>query len=148
MNLTFFLARLTGPLALTLALLWGLLAQLPAAHAGDTSPAQQLVLWSAQAAAPGQAEAGRLFFGSRHGSEWSCASCHGLPPTGAGKHASTGKALDALAPGWNPRSFTDRAKSDKWFRRNCKDVLQRECSASEKANVLAYLISLKGPASP
>jgi hypothetical protein len=57
-----------------------------------------------------------------------------LPPTGAGKHASTGKALDALAPGWNPR--------------NCKDVLQRECSASEKANVLAYLIGLKGPAPP
>ena len=57
-----------------------------------------------------------------------------MPPTGAGKHASTGKALDALAPGWNPR--------------NCKDVLQRECSASEKANVLTYLIGLKGPAPP
>jgi len=32
---------------------------------------------------------------------------------------------------------------DKWFRRNCKDVLSRECSAAEKADVMAYLISLK-----
>ncbi|MFN3630954.1 MAG: DUF1924 domain-containing protein, partial [Casimicrobiaceae bacterium] len=28
-------------------------------------------------------------------------------------------------------------------RRNCKDVLSRECSAAEKADVLAYLIRLK-----
>ena len=34
-------------------------------------------------------------------------------------------------------------KVDKWFRRNCKDVLARECSAAEKADVLAWLISLK-----
>ncbi|WP_299509996.1 DUF1924 domain-containing protein, partial [uncultured Limnohabitans sp.] len=26
---------------------------------------------------------------------------------------------------------------------NCKDVLSRECSAQEKADVLAYLIKLK-----
>jgi Domain of unknown function (DUF1924) len=43
----------------------------------------------------------------------------------------------------NPKAFTDSAKVDKWFRRNCKDVLARECSAGEKADVLAYLNSLK-----
>ena len=37
---------------------------------------------------------------------------------------------------------TDSARVDKWFRRNCKDVLARECSAAEKADVLAYLIGL------
>ena len=113
-----------------------------AAHAADTSPAQQLERFSAQAASPGQAERGRVFFTSRQGGEWSCASCHGNPPTKPGKHASTGKTIDPMAPVANPNVFTDTAKVDKWFRRNCKDVLQRECSAGEKADVLAYLIGL------
>lgn len=114
-----------------------------AAMAGDTTPAQQLSFWSAQAGAPGQSERGREFFTSRHGAEWACASCHSTPPTGPGKHASTGKALEPLAPAFNPQTFTDTARVDKWFRRNCKDVVGRECSAVEKADVLAYLLSLK-----
>lgn len=113
------------------------------ALAGDTSPAQQLAQWSAQAGAPGNAARGQTFFNARHGGEWSCASCHGTPPTADGKHASTGKAIAPLAPAFNPKAFTDAAKVDKWFRRNCKDVLARECSAAEKADVLAYLTSLK-----
>ena len=59
------------------------------------------------------------------------------------KHASTGKAIEALAPAFNPKSLTDTARVDKWLRRNCKDVLARECTAAEKADVLAYLASLK-----
>ncbi len=47
-----------------------------------------------------------------------------------------------MAPAVNPKAFTDSAKVDKWFRRNCNDVLNRECSAAEKADVLAYLIGL------
>jgi len=66
-----------------------------------------------------------------------------MPPTRAGRHESTGKAIDPLAPAFNPRAFTDQARTDKWFRRNCKDVLERECTAQEKADVLAYLIQLK-----
>ncbi len=112
-------------------------------QAADTSPTQQLERFSAQAGAPGQAERGRVFFTSRQGGEWSCASCHGSPPTKPGKHASTGKLIDPMAPAANPTAFTDTAKADKWFRRNCKDVLQRECSAMEKADVLAYLLALK-----
>lgn len=45
------------------------------AQAADTSPAQQLERFSVQAAVPAQAERGRVFFTSRHGGEWSCASC-------------------------------------------------------------------------
>jgi len=89
------------------------------------------------------AERGRTFFVNRHGGEWSCSSCHGTPPTAEGKHASTGKRIPPLAPAFNTKAFTDSAKVDKWFRRNCKDVLSRECSAAEKADVLAYLNSLK-----
>lgn len=127
----------------TVALLTSLALWPFAAHAADTSPAQQLERWSTQAGAPGLAERGRSFFTSRHGGEWSCSSCHGNPPTAQGKHASTGKLIHPLAPAFNPKTFTDTAKVDKWFRRNCNDVLKRECSAGEKADVLAYLTSLK-----
>ena len=127
----------------TLGLAAGMLALSLPAPAAETTAAQQLAHWSAQAGAPGQAERGRVFFTSRHGGEWSCASCHGQPPTAQGKHASTGKAIAPLAPAFNPKAFTDTAKVDKWFRRNCNDVLSRECSAGEKADVLAWLLSLK-----
>ena len=113
------------------------------ALAADTSPAQQLSQWSAAAGKPGSAAQGQAFFISKQGGQWSCASCHGTPPTGDGKHASTGKAIKPLAPAFNPQVFTDSARVDKWFRRNCKDVLSRECSAAEKADVMAYLLSLK-----
>lgn len=131
-----FLATLPTAVALSLGLITG-------AQAGDTTPAQQLAHWNAQAHASGSTEKGRVFFSSRHGGEWSCASCHGTPPTGSGKHARTGKALAPLAPAFNPKAFTDQARVDKWFKRNCKDVLDRECIAVEKADVLAYLNSLK-----
>lgn len=132
-----------GRLSATALCAAALALPLDAAWAADTTAAQQLQRWSAQAGSPGEADRGRVFFTSRHGGEWSCASCHGHPPTGAGKHAGTGKSIDPMAPSVNPRVFTDSQKVDKWFRRNCKDVLQRECSAGEKADVLAWLIGLK-----
>jgi Domain of unknown function (DUF1924) len=113
------------------------------ANAAPTTAAEQLQRWSSAAGAPGQAARGQILFSNKHGGEWSCASCHGVPPTREGKHANTGKVLAPLAPAFNAKAFTDSDKSDKWFRRNCKDVLSRECSASEKADVLAYLLSLK-----
>lgn len=112
-------------------------------QAADTSPARQLERFDALASTPGQPARGQAFFTSRQGGEWSCASCHGNPPTRPGKHASTGKSIEPMAPAVNPDAFTSSAKVDKWFRRNCRDVLQRECSAAEKADVLAYLIGLK-----
>ncbi len=112
------------------------------AHAADTTAARQLERFSTASGAPGDAERGRLFFTSRHGGEWSCASCHHDAPLTAGKHAKTGKAIDPIAPVANTAAFTDAGRVDKWFRRNCKDVLGRECSAREKADVLAYLLGL------
>jgi len=86
---------------------------------------------------------GEKFFTSKQGKEWSCASCHGMPPTKEGKHASTDKSISPLAPAFNSKRFTDEAKVNKWFKRNCNDVLGRECSSLEKADVMAYLNSLK-----
>lgn len=113
------------------------------ALAADTSPAAQLARFDAAAGAPGQAARGQAFFDATHGREWSCADCHRAPPTTPGRHAGTGKTIAPLAPAANPERFTDTAKVDKWFRRNCKDVLARECSAAEKADVMAYLLSWK-----
>ena len=121
----------------------GLIAITGMAQAGDTTPAGQLARWSQEAGRPGQVQSGEVFFKSKHGGEWSCSSCHGAPPTRTGQHANTGKAIPPLAPSFNVESLTNGAKTDKWFRRNCKDVLARECTAAEKADVLAYLLSLK-----
>ena len=107
------------------------------------TPAELQAGYAAQAGTPGVAARGEQFFGTPQGREWSCASCHGAPPTRPGKHASTGKAIGALAPAFNPERFTDPAKVEKWFRRNCNDVAGRDCSAAEKADVLAWLNSLK-----
>lgn len=95
-----------------------------------------------QAQRPASASAGQRFFLARHGQEWSCASCHGKDPRQPGKHASTGRTIQALAPSANPDRFMDVAKTEKWFKRNCKDVLNRECTAGEKADVLAWLLTL------
>lgn len=131
-----------GAHAMALAVVFAALATLPAA-AADTSAAEQLARFSTQAGAPGNAEHGRVLFTTRQGGEWSCSSCHGNPPTRTGQHASTGKDIAPLAPAFNTGAFTDSARVDKWFRRNCKDVLARECSPAEKADVLAYLIGLR-----
>ena len=104
---------------------------------------EQLAAYTAQAGTPALAARGQTFFTSKHGKEWSCSSCHTSTPTVEGKHASTGKAIMSLAPAFNPERFTDTAKAEKWFRRNCNDVMGRECTAGEKADVLAWLLSLK-----
>jgi mono/diheme cytochrome c family protein len=107
------------------------------------TPAELLAGYRAQAAAAPSPERGQQFFTTRHGKEWSCASCHGAVPTQAGKHAGTGKSITPMAPAFNAARFTDQAKTDKWFRRNCNDVVGRECSVAEKADVLSWLLTLK-----
>jgi hypothetical protein len=107
------------------------------------TPQSELQRWQQLAGQPGDAAKGKAFFGQWQGGEWSCASCHGQPPTAANRHAATGKTIAALAPAFNAERLTDSVKVDKWFKRNCKDVLQRECTAIEKADVLAYLVGLK-----
>ena len=87
------------------------------------------------------AQRGEALFKATHGSEWSCASCHTANPLAAGKHAKTGKPIAPLAPAANPERFTDAATVDKWFRRNCNDVLARACTAQEKGDYITFLAS-------
>jgi mono/diheme cytochrome c family protein len=86
---------------------------------------------------------GEQLFQSRHGSDWSCASCHTQNPLAMGRHARTGKPIPPLAPAANAERFTSPDKVEKWFRRNCNDVLGRACTTQDKGDVLAYLMSLK-----
>lgn len=96
------------------------------------------------AGTPGfSAARGESFFKAKHGGEWSCASCHTENPAALGKHAKTGKVIDPLAPSANAERFTSPKKVDKWFKRNCNDVLSRACTPQEKGDVLAYLLTVK-----
>jgi hypothetical protein len=88
-------------------------------------------------------ERGRAFFTATHGREWSCSSCHGNNPLAPGRHARTGKTIGALAPAGNAERFTDQASVEKWFKRNCGDVVGRACTAREKGDVLAFLLTVK-----
>lgn len=74
----------------------------------------------------------------RNGQAVSCAGCHTANPKQAGR-TRVGKRIEPLAPAANQQRFTDAAKVEKWFRRNCQDVLQRECSAQEKGDFIAWL---------
>jgi hypothetical protein len=109
------------------------------------TPAELLAIYSAQAGSPGSAERGQQFFTAPRKGEfgWSCSTCHGNVPTGTGKHDLSEKPITPLAPAFNPARFTDLKKTDGWFRNNCKDTLGRECTAQEKADLLAWLITLK-----
>lgn len=93
------------------------------------------------------AERGRSFFVRK----WnvtdkmpSCAACHGERPNTEGSHVITAKPIKPLAPAANPERFSSLAKVEKWFRRNCTEVVGRECSAAEKADFLQFLATAGG----
>jgi hypothetical protein len=85
---------------------------------------------------------GETFYRAKTG-DMACASCHGASPKDHGKHATTGKDILPMAPSANADRFTDPAKVEKWFRRNCNDVLKRTCTAIEKGDFITYLSSVR-----
>jgi hypothetical protein len=117
------------------------------------SPAQKAIIdqhtVSAKAASPTfqgfSVERGKSFFqGSHAGGKAdspSCTSCHTADPTKTGK-TRAGKAIDPMAASANSNRFTNPADVEKWFKRNCGDVLGRECTITEKGDVLTYLLGL------
>lgn len=134
-------------LALTLAL-----ALTCAAAYAAMSPAQKTIYDKYAAAAKAadgsftgfSAEKGQAFFQGKHEGgkpdSPSCTSCHTSNIKGVGK-SRAGKEIGPMAASVNPKRFTDYADVEKWFGRNCPDVLGRECTVTEKGDVLAYLLS-------
>ena len=97
----------------------------------------------AAAGAPASAARGEAFFKATHTGgkpdTASCPVCHTADPRSTGR-TRAGKPIEPMAVSANPARFTDPAKVEKWFRRNCNSVLGRECTAAEKADVVAWLI--------
>lgn len=71
-----------------------------------------------------------------------CTTCHRDDPKQAGE-TPVGKPIDPLAPAAGNKRFTKLEKIEKWFKRNCKWVLERECTAVEKGHFLTYIFSVQ-----
>ena len=72
-----------------------------------------------------------------------CFSCHTDNPLNAGQHAVTGKNIRPLAVAANAERFSDPAKVEKWFGRNCKEVVGRACTPAEKADFVAHMSEVR-----
>ena len=129
-----------------------LVASLLLAAPGFADPARDAILaeLAAAAAQPDPAFAG--FSAVRGAQFWqaqhtggkpdtpSCTTCHTKDPTAEGQ-TRAGKAIAPMAVSRTPDRFTDVAKVEKWFDRNCNTVLGRACTAAEKGDVITYLSS-------
>jgi cytochrome c peroxidase len=132
--------------ALTLAMLAGV-----SAYAATPVEIQQSYTAQAKQENPQfkdfSASRGEQFYHAKRthssGNAISCASCHTDNPKNTGTHERTRKTIQPLAPIANTERFSDPAKVEKWFKRNCQDVLERACTAQEKGDYIAYLRSVK-----
>jgi hypothetical protein len=86
---------------------------------------------------------GERLFHAQHGKQ-SCTTCHTTDPKATGQHPKTGKAIAALAPVANPERLTDPAKVEKWFKRNCNDVLQRRSGSGLGLAIVNRIAQLHG----
>jgi len=69
----------------------------------------------------------------------SCASCHTKDLRSSGKHVKTNKTIKPMSPVVHPERLTDTKKIEKWFKRNCKWTMSRECTVQEKSDFLVYI---------
>ena len=109
------------------------------------TPAEMAATYAQAAGGKASAEAGKaLYFREvqKNGKAISCATCHTKDPKAMGMTLAF-REINPLAPIANPRRLTDPKKVDKWFRRNCDDVFSRECTPQEKADYLAWLLSVR-----
>jgi hypothetical protein len=79
------------------------------------------------------------FKSQKTGKMISCATCHTADLKQASKHVETGEPIEPLAPSVNPKRLTDPKFIEKWFGRNCKQTLGRECTAQEKGDFLMFM---------
>jgi len=70
----------------------------------------------------------------------SCTACHTKDPKATGQ-TRAGKDIKPMAVSKTADRFTDPEKVAKWFLRNCTTVLGRECTATEKGDVITFLAS-------
>lgn len=100
--------------------------------------------YRAAGAGPFRAEDGQRLWSEthRHGKTpvaRSCSSCHTNDLKDHGKHVKTKKIIKPMAPVINALRLTETKKIEKWFKRNCKWTLGRECTPQEKGDFLLYI---------
>lgn len=69
----------------------------------------------------------------------SCTACHTDDPRQPGRNAKTGRPIKPVAVSVNPGRFTDAAKVEKQFARDCRSVLGRECTPLEKGDYITFM---------
>jgi Domain of unknown function (DUF1924) len=70
----------------------------------------------------------------------SCTTCHTTDPRKTGQ-TRAGKDIEPMAASANPKRYSDQAKTEKWFGRNCNNVLGRECTATEKGDFITFMLA-------
>jgi Domain of unknown function (DUF1924) len=114
------------------------------ALAGDPARDAILSAYAKDAAAPFSAARGEALYRSRNTASpdyASCSTCHTADPTAKGRHAKTGRVIDPAAVSANPKRFTDAAKVEERFGRDCQTVLGRACTAQDKGDYITFLAS-------
>jgi hypothetical protein len=94
------------------------------------------------------AEEGKIFYNREigvKGKQVACASCHTANPADTGKNIVTNKPIRPLSPTVNPKRFSDLDKVEEKFVEHCNDITGSDCTAQEKANFIAYLITVTEP---
>ena len=114
------------------------LAMISAIATAAPGPIEHLDTYRQQGIENADAQRGRELWYSTS-AERGCTSCHGETPAMAGKHVTTGKAIEPMAPSVNPQRYQSAKQIEKWFLRNCKWTFGRECSTQEKADILTWL---------
>lgn len=120
----------TAPSAIAANLVSEMLQSYQEEGASDFNAQAGEVFWHKKFPAPEDAESPK---------PRSCQTCHGTDLTKSGEHIRTGKVIEPMALSVNPERFNEAKKIKKWFRRNCKWVLGRTCTAQEKGDILLYL---------
>jgi hypothetical protein len=114
-------------------------------------------------------ERGRAFYFERHPlrglGDVSCASCHLDDPRQGfrahrapvlcrschvindAEHVDPANAkrreMPPFAPVGNPQRLTDFDRAERWFDLNCRLLLKRPCTVTEKGDFVAWLVSLR-----
>ena len=123
-------------------------AFLPAAAAESPKSLLDFYASEAKASDPGfsgfSAERGEHLFRNKFSTGKpdtpSCTTCH---TTDAAKTGQTraGKDIEPMAASANTKRYSDQAKTEKWFGRNCNNVLGRDCTATEKGDFITFMLS-------
>lgn len=125
-------------------LLFGALVSVMPAVTADVID-EQLKIYSANGAIQFSASNGKKLWNKpfpdpeKPGQKRSCTSCHTNSLQLPGKHIRTGKIIDPMDPAVNNKRFTDAETIEKWFKRNCKWVMDRLCTSQEKGDLLLFL---------